>query len=98
MGNQLTPHIAGARANAGGTLSEYDTTFAKVIGRHFDMDSIAHDGADTEFPHLPRRVSDNTVTIFQDDAKAAVRINFIDHTFERKQLFLRQKLSQLPKD
>ncbi len=62
------------------------------------MNAVAHDGADTEFPHLPRRVCDDSVIIFQHDAKAAIRVDFVDHTFERKQLFFRQKLSQPPKD
>ena len=62
------------------------------------MDAVTHDGADTEFPHLPRRVSDYPVIIFQHDAKTAIRIDFVDHAFERKQLFFRQKLSQPPKD
>lgn len=56
------------------------------------MDAIAHDGADTEFPHLPRRVCDYPVIVFQHDAKAAIRIDFVDHAFERKKLFFRQGL------
>lgn len=54
------------------------------------MDAVAHDGADAEFPHLPRRISDDPVIIFQHDAKAAIRQDFVDHPFERQQLFLGQ--------
>ena len=61
------------------------------------MDPVAHDGADAEFAHLPRRVSDDPVIIFKHDAKAAIGQNFIDHAFERQQLFLGQGLSQPPK-
>ena len=42
------------------------------------MDPIAHDGADAEFPHLSRRVSDYPVFVFQHDAKAAIGQDFID--------------------
>lgn len=62
------------------------------------MDPVAHDGADAEFPHLPRRVSDNPVFVFQHDAKTAIGQDFIDHPFERQKLFFGQGLSQLPKD
>ncbi len=61
------------------------------------MYSVAHDGADAEFPHLPRRVSDDPVIIFQHYAKASVWINFVDHTFERQQLFFCQWFNQQPR-
>jgi len=56
------------------------------------MDAVAHDRADAEFPHLPCRVSDYPVIIFQHDAKTTVRIDFVNHAFERKELFFRQGL------
>jgi hypothetical protein len=94
----LTPlHAARGRAYTRRTFAEYDATFGQIIGCHFDMNAVAHDGADAEFTHLPRRVSDDPVIIFQHDAKAAVRIDFVDHPFERKQLFFGQKLSQPPR-
>ena len=48
------------------------------------MDPVAHDGTDAKFAHLPRRVSDDPVIVFQHDAKAAIRIDFVDHSFERQ--------------
>jgi hypothetical protein len=48
------------------------------------MDAVAHDGADAEFAHLPRRVSDYPVFVFQHNAKAAIGQDFIDYTFERQ--------------
>ena len=94
----LTPHIARPRANARCAFPENDPALGQIIGCHFNMHPVAHDGADAEFPHLPRRVSDDPVIIFQDDAKATVRVNFVDHPFERKQLFFGQSLSRPPKD
>lgn len=61
------------------------------------MNAVAHDGADAKLAHLPRRVSDDPVIIFQHDAKSAVRIDFVDHPFERKQLFFGQCFSQQPR-
>jgi hypothetical protein len=50
------------------------------------MNPVAHDGADAEFAHLPRRVSDDPVVILEDDAKAPIRENFIDQALEGQEI------------
>jgi len=80
--------IAPTRPGAGARrpFAKDDTTFVEIIGRHFDLNTIAHDGPDAETPHLARRVSDNPVIILQEDAEAPVRENFIDQAVEGHQI------------
>lgn len=78
-------------------FAKNDAPFGQVIRCHFDMNPIAHDGPDTEFPHLARRVSDNPVIIFQHDAKAPIWINLVDLALEGQKILFGHMI-RLPKD
>lgn len=59
-----------------------DPSLLQVIGGHFDPDPVAHDGADAKFAHLPRRVSDDPMIVFQHDAEPPIGVDFIDLALE----------------
>ena len=81
----LAPMLLRLCGTAGGPLPENDAALLKIIGRHFDDHPITHDGTDTETPHLPRRIGDQPMTIFQDDTEAPIRVNFVDLAVESEQ-------------
>jgi hypothetical protein len=61
-----------------------DTTFLKIVGRHFDNHLVAHDRADAKLAHLAGRVSDDPMAVFKRDAETAIGQDFIDLAIERQ--------------
>src|SRR3546814_10414871 len=49
-----------------------EAALGQVIGRHFDAHGVADDRPDAETPHPARRINDDTMHVFEDDAEAPV--------------------------
>lgn len=75
---------------AGVALTKNDSTLGEIIGRHFEMDPVAHDRADAKFAHLASRVGDNLVLVIEQDGEASIGENFLDDAFDRQQFFFGQ--------
>lgn len=77
---------------AGRTLTKDDPTLGEIVGRHFEMHSVAHDRANAKFAHLAGRVSYNLVLVIEPDGEASIGKNFLDEAFYRQQFFFCQRL------
>jgi hypothetical protein len=84
----LTPSPAsGARADAWRTFAKDDPAFFEVVWSHLDVDAIADNGADAEFPHLAGRVGDDPVLVLKNNAEAAIGKDFIDLALKGHKIF-----------
>lgn len=59
-------------------VTERDATFGQIVGRHVDANAITWQNLDVEFPHFPRDVGGDDVTILQLDPEHCVSEGFVD--------------------
>jgi hypothetical protein len=56
-------------------MPKSDPGFAQIVGRHFDIDPIAHANSDEVFAHLAGDVGEDLVTVGKGDSKHGARQN-----------------------
>ncbi len=78
----LASEVPTRSATAGRWLAIDEPALIEVIGRHFDVDTIAQHGADAETPHPTGCISDHLVLIIEQDAKAPIRQDLFDQALE----------------
>ena len=76
---------------AGRALPKDDPTLGEIVGRHFEMHSVAHDRADAKFTHFAGCISNNLVLVIEPDGEASIGKNFLDEAFYRQQFFFCQR-------
>jgi hypothetical protein len=74
-------------------VPECDPALGRVVRRHFDVDFIAWNDANSIFPHLTFRPCDNFVLVFKFDTVHCIRQQFENRTGKLKQFFLSHILS-----
>src|SRR5918995_4405686 len=68
-------------------MTIYDSTPRQVIRRQHHADTIAFEYPDLELAHLSRRISENLVTILEQNPIVPVRQNLGDHAFHLNAFF-----------
>ena len=68
-------------------MPEVDTPLTEIIGRDFDGHFISGYDADMIFPHFPRRVSYQLMSIFQGYEKTGIGQNFSHDSLHLKKVF-----------
>ena len=70
-------------------MAETDAAALQIVGRHFHDHAVAHAGADAEFAHLPRGVSEHLMLVVELHPEIAVRQNLGNCPIELQQFFFR---------
>ena len=68
-------------------LTEDDSAFRQIVGRHFERDSIPGENADEVEPHFAADVSEDHVFVFKFDPEHGVGEQFTDDAFDFDNVF-----------